>query len=89
MYRNSEYYAAPTEGAAIAHVMAEERRQKKKGQREKEQALRRMERAKKQRKREIAKAKERERLANCLYVRAWEATEQNSRWMKVEAKNRG
>lgn len=89
MYRNSEYYAAPTEGAAIAHVMAEERRQKKKGQREQEQALRRAEQAKRQRKKEIAKAKKRERLANCVYVRAWEATEQNSRWMKEKAEGKG
>ena len=29
MYRNAEHYAAPTEGKAIAHVMAEMRRAKR------------------------------------------------------------
>ena len=29
MYRNAEHYAAPTEGKAIAHVMSEMRRAKK------------------------------------------------------------
>ena len=89
MYRNSEHYAAPTEGMAIAHVMAEARRQKRAEQRKAENAARKKEQAEKKRAREIEKERQRERLANCVYVHAWDVTEQNSRWMRMEAKNRG
>lgn len=89
MYRNSEYYAAPTEGAAIAHVMAEERRKKNQEKRKRKQAARRAAQRKKRRDRELAKAREQKRLANCVYIRAWEATEQNSRWMKEKAEGKG
>lgn len=89
MYRNSEHYAAPTEGMAIAHVMAETRRQKQAERRKIENAARKKEQAEKKRAKEIEKERQRERLANCVYVHAWDATEQNSRWMRMEAKNRG
>ena len=89
MYRNSEHYAAPTEGRAIANVMAEMRYEKKRKHDEQVQAVRDEIRKERQKAREIARALQKERLSHCEYILAWKAPDQSSQHVKRKRISKG
>ena len=81
-YRNSEHYAAPTEGQAITNVMAEMRYEKRRNRDEQEKAAKEKIWKERQKAREEARAHQRERLAHCEYVLAWKAPAQRNQRMR-------
>ena len=89
MYRNSEHYAAPTEGQAIANVMAEMRYEKKRKHDEKVQAAMDEIRRERQKAREIARALQKERLSHCEYILAWKSPDQSNQRAKRKRISKG
>ena len=77
MYRNSEYYSCPTEGAAIAHVMSENWRAKK-AARIQAAEIARQEAAERSRiKKERRKKAELARLERMEFTLVWERSQQD------------
>ena len=75
MYRNSEYYSCPTEGAAIAHVMSEKWRAKKAARIQAAEIARQAERSciKKERRKKAELA----RLERMEFTLVWERSQQD------------
>ena len=73
MYRNSEHYADPTAGGALARISAEQRYAKRREYYRQQAIAKRKTEAKKARIKAFHRAQREKRLANCEYTLAWVA----------------
>ncbi len=72
MYRNSEGYADPTVGAALAHIAYEERRKRRTAkQQAKKRKANAQKKLKQERKKSIRRKQTEERFRNTHWVLAW------------------
>jgi len=72
MYRNSEHYSDPTMGRALANVMSEKRRAKRRINAQQDAAAKTLAQERKKKKLEAHRAKECARAARRHYVLVWE-----------------
>ncbi len=73
MYRNSEGYADPTVGAALAHIAYEERRKRRTAKQAEKRKAAAQKKLKQERKKSIRRKQTEERFRNTHWVLAWSA----------------